>query len=144
MEVATLENKIEVMVNYACEFIKTPFVWGGDDFSGFDCSGFIQEVLASVGLDPKGDQTAQKLYDTLSKQWQQITTARRGALVFFGKSLSEITHVAVMYDRHHMIEAGAGGKRTLTIGDAIKQNAFVRMRPLNNRSDLLTILFPME
>ncbi|ABS42267.1 C40 family peptidase [Clostridium botulinum] len=32
------------IVNYAKQFLGTPYVWGGTDPSGFDCSGFVQYV----------------------------------------------------------------------------------------------------
>ena len=34
----------------ALAYLGTPYVWGGDDPSGFDCSGFVIECLKSAGL----------------------------------------------------------------------------------------------
>jgi cell wall-associated NlpC family hydrolase len=140
----SIEDKIEVMVNYACEFIKVPYIWGGDDFSGLDCSGFCQECLASVGWDLFGDQTAQALYNLLSLEWEAISVIKRGSLVFFGSSQSSIKHVAIMYDKHHMIEAGGGDRTTTSVDSAIKRNAFVRIRPITNRKDFIAALYPKE
>ncbi|MCJ8172888.1 NlpC/P60 family protein [Clostridium botulinum] len=36
------------IVNYAMKFRGTPYVWGGDDPSGFDCSGFVQYVYKNA------------------------------------------------------------------------------------------------
>ena len=54
------------LVDYALSFTKIPYRWAGDDpMAGFDCSGYLQEVLASVGMDPRGDQTSQALHDDI-------------------------------------------------------------------------------
>ncbi|MEG1956383.1 MAG: NlpC/P60 family protein [Lachnospiraceae bacterium] len=41
----------QAVVNYACQFIGNPYVWGGTDLvNGADCSGFIQSVYANFGI----------------------------------------------------------------------------------------------
>lgn len=109
--------------------------------SGFDCSGLVQEILASVGMDPPGDQTAQKLYDFFVKP-SVVGVRRAGALAFYGKSVTQITHVAFMIDGLRVVEAGGGGSRTLSEADASAQNAFVRMRMVDHRTDLVATLLP--
>ncbi|NRD76520.1 C40 family peptidase [Bacillus sp. BRMEA1] len=39
------------VIAYAEQFLGTPYVWGGTTPSGFDCSGFMQYVFRSVGVD---------------------------------------------------------------------------------------------
>ena len=36
----------------AWKYIGKFYKWGGDDPSGFDCSGFVIEILKSVGILP--------------------------------------------------------------------------------------------
>ena len=51
-----------VATKVAWHYLGTPYIWGGDDFSGFDCSGFVIEILKSVGILPRdGDWTAAML-----------------------------------------------------------------------------------
>ena len=39
------------IVNYACQFIGNPYVWGGTSLTnGADCSGFVQSVYAHFGI----------------------------------------------------------------------------------------------
>lgn len=41
----------QVIVDYACQFIGNPYVWGGTSLTdGADCSGFVQSVLAHFGI----------------------------------------------------------------------------------------------
>ena len=37
------------VVDSARKYLGTPYVWGGTSPSGFDCSGFVQYVLAENG-----------------------------------------------------------------------------------------------
>lgn len=54
-------------VTTALSYLGTPYIWGGDDPSGFDCSGFVIECLKSVGLlSENEDFTADGLYRKFS------------------------------------------------------------------------------
>jgi cell wall-associated NlpC family hydrolase len=44
-------DKANKVIAYAEQFLGTPYVWGGTSPSGFDCSGFMQYVFRSVGVD---------------------------------------------------------------------------------------------
>ena len=40
------------IVDYACQFIGNPYVWGGTSLTnGADCSGFVQSVYAHFGIN---------------------------------------------------------------------------------------------
>lgn len=133
---------MKTLYDYALSFLGQPYAWGGDDpVDGYDCSGLVQEILASVGADPAGDQTAQTLYEHFRRQGR-ITTPQLGALVFYGENRNAITHVAFCLDRHRVIEAGGGGSKTKTRADAARQNAFVRIRPYDHRKDVLAVWMP--
>ena len=130
------------LISYAMQFVGKPYIWGGEHpCLGYDCSGLVQEILRSVGLDPPGDQTAQKLFDHFEKNGS-LNTYAPGSIAFFGKSVSEITHVAFCIDRYRMIEAGGGGRTCINVDEAIKAGAFVRMRLITSRKDLVAIIKP--
>ena len=41
----------QAIVDYACQFIGNPYVWGGTSLTdGADCSGFVQSVFAHLGI----------------------------------------------------------------------------------------------
>jgi len=109
------------------------YIYGGDDPLGFDCSGVIVEALKTVGrLKNYEDLTADGLWHrfrALHKEKQ----ARRGALVFWFDKSGRAAHVGVCRTSWHYIAAEGGGEHVKTMEDAIKFNAFIKMRPLTER-----------
>ena len=44
-------SNVQAIVDYACQFIGNPYVWGGTSLTdGADCSGFVQSVFAHFGI----------------------------------------------------------------------------------------------
>jgi cell wall-associated NlpC family hydrolase len=120
-------NKQESALKYAWRFVTTFYKWGGDDPSGFDCSGLCVEVLKSVGLLPrKYDTTAHGLFNKFKSKEVQSLSA--GCLVFWG--WPKITHVELCINTWQTIGASGGGSKTLTEADAIRHNAYVKVRPI--------------
>lgn len=134
----------DLIRQYALQFVGLPYIWGGDDpIIGFDCSGFVQEILSAFGAHPSPgtDLTAQGLYNALSKTGQYNST-QIGALAFYGKSHLAINHVTMIIGPGLMIEAGGGGSSVTDSTKAASQNAYIRIRPLKRRSDLVACILP--
>lgn len=110
---------------------KVPYVWGGEDLKGMDCSGFIYYVFNKAGYKiPR--LTAQGYYN----KWKKFGCIAKcvGDLLFFGKSTSKITHVGIYLGNGYMIESGGGGSsNTLS-------NPGVGVRKRSVRSDLVATL----
>jgi cell wall-associated NlpC family hydrolase len=138
----TNEEKRYFALHYICTFFGVVYRWGGESPVGIDCSGLGQEYLRSVGMDPEGDQGAQGLYRHFRDK--EVGKATAGALVFYGKSTTKITHVGICMTDELMIEAGGGGSRTTSDAAAHRHKAFVRMRPIDRRSDLVAICDPFQ
>lgn len=131
-------------LEYAKSFLGTPYIWGGASPGGIDCSGLIIEILASSGILKHGyDTTAQGLYSENKDDWVHPLKPLPGSLVFYGKNLLNITHVAFCLDGYRILEAGGGGSHTKTVTEAWESKAFVRIRPLNYRKDFVTYLMPI-
>lgn len=134
------------LTEYLKHFIGMPYVWAGDGTGpkhhGFDCSGLVLEGLYALGLYTGKDTTAQGIYNFLSASdaWFScpVDKAGDGDIVFFGKSVSKITHVAVALGNGLMIEAGGGGSKCTT---ASNSTGFVRVRPISNRKDCISVLY---
>lgn len=127
------------MIEYSKLFVGKPYIWGGNG-PQFDCSGFVQELLASIGLDPKGDQSSQTLHDFLVHDHRFKQGQGVGALLFYGKNVGGIYHVSMQINQGQMIEAGGGDSTTLTIGEASRRGAMVRVRPI--RGNFINALIP--
>lgn len=131
-----------IVVEYAKTFLGKPYLYGGDDpLIGFDCSGLVIECLKSVGMFPLQDMTAQNLYSYF-KPTGTLNKAGPGALCFYGKSTSQISHIAIMINDFQVLEAGGGTSQTDSFDDAVKQNAFIRIRPFMQRKDFVEVIMP--
>lgn len=127
-------EKREVGLKVAWSFLGTSYLWGGDDpMAGFDCSGFCVEILKSVGILPrKGDWTANMLWERLKDK--ETDKPYSGCLVFWNnKAKDRIVHVEFSINDTLCIGASGGGSKTITVEDAIKQNAYIKVRPWKTR-----------
>lgn len=125
-------SKLELARIVALSHLGTFYKWGGDDPSGFDCSGLCIEILKSVGLFPRTqDTTAQGLFN----KYRSAETAVpfEGCLVLYQNKARKIIHVEYCLDSEFTIGASGGGSRTKTEADAIRDNAYIKIRPINER-----------
>lgn len=139
-------SKKDIVSRIAFSYLGTAYKWGGDDpMAGFDCSGFVIELLKSVGILPrKGDWTAQSLWHLLYlHRLTKLKNVREGCLVFwFNRKGDRYIHVEYCINEHLSIGASGGGSRTKTTQDAINQNAYIKIRPINSRKGKKSYVFP--
>ena len=116
----------EIVIRLADRLLYTPYLWGGNDpLAGFDCSGFVIELLKSVGRLPKeGDWPAA----VLATKWPSADTLQPGCLLFWG---SPIIHVEMVYCVNPLLTIGAsgGGSKTTDLAAAIAQDSYIKVRP---------------
>ena len=122
-------------------FIGIHYCFGGNNpMTGFDCSGLVCEGLRAMDvIRYNEDLTAQGIWNKLLMGHKSFspTTFEKDDLIFYGKSPTEITHIGVAVSRWQLIEAGGGRSTTKTVAEAKKRNAFVRIRPIRMRKDLV-------
>lgn len=127
--------------------LNTPYIWGGNHpvrDGGFDCSGFVNWCLMKCGMLSKKDRSSQMLYNEISQMGLR-SSIEPESILFFGKDVHNITHVAVCLQDGLMIEAGGGDSTTTTIYLAAERiDARVRIKPIDNRSDLVASLVITE
>jgi len=92
------------IVNKAYQYLGVPYVWGGSTPSGFDCSGFVQYVYKSQGINLPRVSRAQ----AASGSYVSIANAQPGDILYFGQS--SVTHVGIYIGNNKMIHASRPGK----------------------------------
>lgn len=103
------------VVNYAMNYLGTPYVWGGDSPAGFDCSGFAQYVYRHFGVE-----ITRTTYTQVNQgSYVARENLRPGDLVFFTYSGDgEAEHVGIYVGNNSYIHCPQPGDvvRISTIG----------------------------
>lgn len=136
-------NRREDFLVFLMGYHRVWYKWGGDDYSGIDCSGFVQKAMAYLLLDPPGDQTADELMRHYRKNGDILMFGKSelGSLVFYGKN-GKATHVTVALGNGKAIGANGGGSSCTTEAIAKQMQAYVKVHNINYRDDLLCIVRP--
>lgn len=126
---------MKINIEKAKKYLGTPYVWGGESMpeGGFDCSGFVYNVLNDSGIKV-GRDTAQGYYNTFKKYEVAKTSIYSGDLLFFGKSKNNITHVAIAVSSTEMIESIGGKKNTIK-----NKGKGVSISKITRRKDLVAV-----
>ncbi len=138
----------DLAVKYLWKWIGTKYHYGGDDaMIGWDCSGLMVEILQAVGILEGANQnykdwTAHGLYLKF-KDNIPITPIQNGCLIFWFRNGKAI-HVGMMVNSDFCISSASGNEKTVTIEEAIKQNAFVKLRHMKYRGDSYKIVDPFK
>lgn len=114
------------VVDSARKYLGTPYVWGGTSPSGFDCSGFVQYVLAENGKSIP--RTSQEQF--ASGQAVDKSNLQAGDLVFYNWSGgTEATHVGIYEGNGKMIHAPHSGDVVKEVDfNSYGQNAYLGAR----------------
>lgn len=144
-ETSRANVSLDALYAHGVSLYGRPYIWGGDGsdktYKGYDCSGLLVELLRMGKAIPRGDFTAQALYNLL-KTDAEMERRTRGSVAFFGSSLEKITHCSWLCDGLVMLHAAGGTKWTRTPWDAMSIRASVKLEPLTVRKDLVALLFP--
>jgi cell wall-associated NlpC family hydrolase len=98
------------IVEYACQFVGNPYVWGGTSLTkGADCSGFVMRIYEQFGYSlPRVSADQTKAGTRIS-----VSDIQPGDLVFYG---NPVHHVA-MYIGDGKIVHAANSRSGIVIGD---------------------------
>jgi len=86
----------------ALRFLGVPYVFGGTSTSGFDCSGYVQHVFATLGINLP--RTADAQYDVGHRATGGI---RPGDLVFFQTYAAGASHVGIYLGHDKFVHASS-------------------------------------
>ncbi|MDO4962161.1 MAG: SH3 domain-containing protein [Eubacteriales bacterium] len=98
---AAFRNSI---VNYACQFVGNPYVWGGTSLTnGADCSGFVLSVLKHFGISMPRTSREQ------AKVGTRITSdqLKPGDLIFYANTSGTINHVGMYIGNGQIVNAAS-------------------------------------
>lgn len=137
---------LRIMIKYAWLYVGTFYSWGGDDPSGFDCSGFIVELLKAMGfLTRRADKTAHGLYLWSRNKDQLVEDPYAGCIAYYWNvAETTVIHTELCINSTHTIGASGGYSKTKTRADAIKHNAFIKVRPINYARGMVTFADPFK
>lgn len=81
-------------------FINTPYLWGGKNALGMDCSGFTQVVMSLFGKSLLRNASEQV---TQGRTVADLSKAKAGDLAFFDHEDGRISHVGIVIDAERII-----------------------------------------
>lgn len=81
-------------------FLNVPYLWGGKNAMGMDCSGFTQVIMSLFGKKLLRNASEQA---TQGKQISDLKKVQAGDLVFFDHEDGKISHVGIVIDAERVI-----------------------------------------
>lgn len=101
-----VHGEVKRVLEEAFTWVGTPYLYGGNDKNGADCSGFVMMVF-DTSLGYKLPRVSAKQGDFCREV--ESSEVRAGDLVFFatGKNPAKISHVGLMIDQTRFLHASS-------------------------------------
>ncbi len=131
------DNFREKVSETALKFLNIPYLWGGKNPFGIDCSGLTQVIMRIFGIKIPRDARQQVGHGSTINF---ISEAKPGDLAFFDNEDGEIIHTGIIIDNQQIIHA-SGHVRIDKIDhqgiyDSLLKRYTHRLRVIKNFSDL--------
>lgn len=119
------------LVESAMKYLGTPYVWGGEDPSGVDCSGLVQLAFADLGISVPRVAADQ---GTLGIPVDNLSKAKPGDLLIFRNG----EHIGIYLGNNQMIHSPQPGE-TVEISEVYNtptsiRRVFQESLPITNNS----------
>jgi cell wall-associated NlpC family hydrolase len=105
----TPDPRALTVVDLALATMGTPYLWGGTDANGFDCSGLIQHAYATAGVVLPRTSREQALAG--NPVAREIAALLPGDILTFASSRTQVTHVGLYLGDLRFIHATGTGVR---------------------------------
>lgn len=124
-------NLRDSIVVYAQNFIGTPYLWGGESSTGFDCSGFVKYVFKKFGIKLPHSSAAMGNLGQLKER----NCAESGDIILFkGTQSTTIGHVGIVFENSdenlvfiHASSSKGGGVKISRLSDGYYTQRFVKI-----------------
>ena len=92
------------LVNFACQFVGNPYVWGGTSLThGCDCSGFTQTIMGKYGVSlPRVSREQAKTGVKVSSE-----NIKPGDLIFYANRRGVVNHVGIYIGNGQVVNAAS-------------------------------------
>ena len=92
------------LVNFACQFVGNPYVWGGTSLTkGCDCSGFTQTIMSKYGVSlPRVSRDQARTGIKVSSE-----NMRPGDLIFYANKRGVVNHVGIYIGNGQVVNAAS-------------------------------------
>lgn len=108
------------LITNAKKYLTVPYVWGGSNPNGFDCSGFIYYVFNESGHSLKRTNAAG--YYNLSTK---ITNPQVGDIIYFKNTYAKgITHLGIYMGNGMFIHAGGNQVQISSVNESYWKSHF--------------------
>ena len=92
----------DLMIKMGMQFLNTPYLWGGRNLFGIDCSGFVQICARAAGLLLPRDASQQI---EKGENVYFLPEAQAGDLAFFSNEEGKVIHVGMMLNDSEILHA---------------------------------------
>ncbi len=96
------KSKREIISDSAIQFLNSPYLWGGKNPFGIDCSGLSQVAYKIAGITIPRDASKQV---TAGESVSFLSETKPGDLAFFDNEEGIITHVGILLSPNKIIHA---------------------------------------
>jgi cell wall-associated NlpC family hydrolase len=96
-----IDDKLDI-VTLSMRFLNSPYLWGGKNPFGIDCSGFVQVVYKILGKKLSRDANQQVNFGNEVNFFPEIEP---GDLAFFDNNEGNIIHVGIILKKNEIIHA---------------------------------------
>lgn len=100
-ELLTQQVVFEDAITFALTYLNTPYLWGGKNSMGIDCSGYIQQVFRKFNVELPRDAYQQAELG-ISIPYE---ARKSNDVAFFHNKKGKITHVGILLEHDQIIHA---------------------------------------